>query len=81
MGELEFRLPKLSMTMVEAEIGGWHVAEGDAVSEGQDLVNILTDKVDNDLPSPATGVVGRIVVAVGDTVEVGDLLAVIETAS
>ena len=77
MPELEFRLPKLAMSMVEATVEEWHAAEGDAVTEGQDLVSVSTDKVDDALPAPGGGVLERILVPAGETVAVGTLLAVI----
>jgi pyruvate/2-oxoglutarate dehydrogenase complex dihydrolipoamide acyltransferase (E2) component len=77
MPELEFRLPKLAMSMVEGTVEEWHVAEGDTVTEGQELVSVSTDKVDNALPAPGGGVLERILVPAGETVSVGTLLAVI----
>lgn len=79
MPELEFRLPKLAMTMQEGTVEEWLVAEGDTVEEGQDMVVVSTDKVDNTMPAPAAGTVTRIAVPAGDTVDVGTLLAVIST--
>lgn len=79
MAELEFRLPRLAMTMQEGAIEEWLVAEGDTVEEGQDMVVVSTDKVDNTMPAPASGTVLRILVPAGDTVDVGTLLAVIDT--
>lgn len=78
MAEVEIRLPKLAMTMQEGTIEEWLVAEGDAVTEGQDMCVVSTDKVDNTMPAPTTGTVLRIEVEAGDTVDVGTLLAVIE---
>ena len=77
MSELEFRLPKLGMSMVEGTVEEWLVSEGDAVSEGQEIVSVSTDKVDNALIAPSGGVVSRIHVPAGETVPVGTLLAVI----
>ena len=67
------------MTMQEGAIEEWLVAEGDTVEEGQDMVVVSTDKVDNTMPAPASGTVLRILVPDGDTVDVGTLLAVIDT--
>ena len=79
MAELELRLPKLAMTMQEGTVEEWLVMEGDTIEEGQDMVVVSTDKVDNTMPAPASGTVLRILVPDGDTVDVGTLLAVIET--
>ncbi len=72
----EFRLPKLGMGMVEAEIVEWSVADGAQVEEGQPVVVIQTDKVDNTLESPASGTI-RILVPEGEVIEVGVVMATI----
>jgi pyruvate dehydrogenase E2 component (dihydrolipoamide acetyltransferase) len=76
---VEFRLPDVGEGIASAEILEWLVAEGDRVSEHQDLVQIQTDKAVVEIPSPATGVVARLCAAVGDTVDVGAPLVVIES--
>jgi pyruvate/2-oxoglutarate dehydrogenase complex dihydrolipoamide acyltransferase (E2) component len=76
---VEFRLPDVGEGIANAEILEWLLAEGDHVREHQDLVEIQTDKACVTIPCPATGVVARLCAAVGDTVEVGALLAVIES--
>jgi pyruvate dehydrogenase E2 component (dihydrolipoamide acetyltransferase) len=75
---VEFRLPDVGEGIATAEILEWLVAEGDHVTEHQDLVQIQTDKAVVDIPSPATGVVSRLCVQVGDTVDVGAVLIVID---
>lgn len=77
MGEYEFRLPKFGMTMQEGTVEEWCVGEGDAIAEGQELVVISTDKVDDAVGSPVAGTVARILVAPGTTVETGTVLAII----
>jgi pyruvate dehydrogenase E2 component (dihydrolipoamide acetyltransferase) len=78
---MEFRLPDVGEGMATAEILEWLVAEGDRVTEHQDLVQIQTDKAVVEIPSPATGVVTKLCAAVGDTVDVGALIVVIEAQS
>jgi pyruvate dehydrogenase E2 component (dihydrolipoamide acetyltransferase) len=78
VGPLEFRLPDVGEGIATAEIIAWQVAEGDHVREHQDLVEIQTDKATVVIPSPATGVVTRLCVAEGDSLDVGAVLAVIE---
>src|SRR5216684_5573351 len=56
------------------------VKAGDSVQEDQPLCEISTDKVDTEIPSPGTGVIAKLVAAEGQTLPVGALLAVIETA-
>jgi 2-oxoglutarate dehydrogenase dihydrolipoamide succinyltransferase (E2 component) len=71
----DVELPALGESVVEATIGAWLVKEGDAVEVDQPLVEVTTDKADAELPSPVAGVVEQILVAEGDTVEVGTVVA------
>jgi pyruvate/2-oxoglutarate dehydrogenase complex dihydrolipoamide acyltransferase (E2) component len=71
-------MPQLGESVVEGTIAKWLVAEGDAVQEDQPLVEITTDKIDTEIPSPAAGVIGRIRVPAGETVKVGTVLCEIE---
>ncbi|HEX9069613.1 MAG TPA: 2-oxoglutarate dehydrogenase complex dihydrolipoyllysine-residue succinyltransferase [Ktedonobacterales bacterium] len=73
----EVRVPSLGESIVEAVVGRWMKHEGDAVSEGDPLVELETDKVNMEVPAPAAGVLGSIAQAEGATVQIGDLLATI----
>jgi pyruvate dehydrogenase E2 component (dihydrolipoamide acetyltransferase) len=73
----EFKLPDLGEGLTEGEIAKWLVAEGDEVAEDAPLVEIQTDKTTVEIPSPAAGLVTRILVAEGDIVPVGTVLVVI----
>ena len=73
----EFRLPDLGEGLTEGEVARWLVAEGDEIAEDQPLVEIQTDKTTVEIPSPAAGIVTRILVADGDVVPVGTVLVVI----
>lgn len=77
---VEVVMPQMGESVVEGTITNWLVKEGDQVTEDQPLVAISTDKVDAEIPSPAAGVIGRIVAKEGETLPIGALLAVIETA-
>ena len=80
----EFRLPDLGEGLTEGEVARWLVSEGQEIAEDDPLVEVQTDKATVEIPSPAAGVVSRILVAEGDVVPVGTLLVVIgaeETAS
>jgi len=72
-------MPQMGESVVEGTILKWLVKEGDVVVEDQALVEISTDKVDTEIPSPGAGRIAKIVTAEGQTVPVGALLAVIET--
>ncbi len=77
---VEVVMPQMGESVVEGTITNWLVKEGDQVAEDQPLVAISTDKVDTEIPSPVAGVIGRIVAKEGETLPIGALLAVIETA-
>ncbi|HVN60463.1 MAG TPA: dihydrolipoamide acetyltransferase family protein [Gaiellaceae bacterium] len=73
----EFRLPDLGEGLTEGEVARWLVSVGQEIAEDDPLVEIQTDKTTVEIPSPAGGVVSRILVAEGDVVPVGTLLVVI----
>ncbi|RMI04737.1 biotin/lipoyl-containing protein, partial [Cellulomonas triticagri] len=75
----QFRLPDAGEGLTEAEIAAWHVAVGDTVAINQTIVEIETAKSLVDLPSPYAGVVTRLLVAEGETVEVGTPIIEIDT--
>jgi len=73
----EFKLPDLGEGLTEGEIARWLVQEGQQIAEDDPLVEIATDKTTVEIPSPAAGVVSKIVVAEGEVVPVGTVLVVI----
>lgn len=73
----EFKFPDIGEGTVEGEIVKWFVKEGAEVKEGQSLVEVMTDKVNVEIPSPAEGIVLRIMVGEGQIVKVGETLIVI----
>ncbi len=70
-------MPQLGETVTEGTILGWSKQVGDSVVEDEVLVEISTDKVDTEMPSPASGVVTEILIPAGETVDVGTPIAVI----
>ncbi len=70
-------MPKLGESVVEGTISKWLKAEGDSVQAYEPLLEISTDKVDSEIPAPADGVLLKIHIPEGETVEHGTLLAVI----
>jgi pyruvate/2-oxoglutarate dehydrogenase complex dihydrolipoamide acyltransferase (E2) component len=70
-------LPKFGLTMEEALISEWRVGVGDRIEKGDVLATIESEKVEMELPSPASGVVAKYLVATGETVPVGTEVAVI----
>jgi 2-oxoglutarate dehydrogenase E2 component (dihydrolipoamide succinyltransferase) len=75
---ISLRVPSLGESVVEGTVARWLVAEGDLVSLDQTLVELTTDKVDVEIPSPCAGVIQKILVSVDDTVEVGAELVLID---
>jgi pyruvate dehydrogenase E2 component (dihydrolipoamide acetyltransferase) len=73
----EFKLPDLGEGLTEGEIARWLVSEGDEIKEDDPLVEIATDKTTVEIPSPAGGVVSKILVGEGDVVPVGTVIVVI----
>jgi pyruvate dehydrogenase E2 component (dihydrolipoamide acetyltransferase) len=73
----EFKLPDLGEGLTEGEIARWLVSVGQEVAEDDPLVEIQTDKTTVEIPSPAAGLVARILVEEGQVVPVGTVLVVI----
>jgi pyruvate/2-oxoglutarate dehydrogenase complex dihydrolipoamide acyltransferase (E2) component len=76
----ELKLPDLGEGLTEGEVARWLVHEGQEIGEDDPLVEIQTDKTTVEIPSPAAGVVARILVQEGDVVPVGTVLVVIGEA-
>ena len=74
----EITVPVLGESVTEGSIGEWLKQPGDAVAVDEPIVSLETDKVAVDVPSPVAGVLSEHRAAVGDTVEVGAVIAVIE---
>lgn len=73
-------MPKLGESVVEGTLNRWLKQPGEAVQEYEPLCEVTTDKVDTEIPAPATGVLMAVHVAEGQTVAAGTLLAVIGVA-
>lgn len=73
-------MPQMGTSMSEGTVVAWPVAVGDEVAADQIVCEISTDKIDSEIPSPAAGILAEIVVPVGDTVDVGAVLARVATA-
>lgn len=77
MAELKVLLPQFGMGMQDGEIVRWLKAVGDAVTEGEPLVEIEAAKTTVEVPSPGTGTLSEIVVDEGETADVRDHIATI----
>src|SRR3972149_6275622 len=74
---LTVTMPQLGETVTEGTILRWAKKAGDTIREDETLLEISTDKVDTEVPSPITGTILQILVAEGATVSVGTPLALI----
>jgi len=74
----ELVLPELTEGVTEAVVSFWHFQEGDSINDGDEVVEMATDKAAFNVPSKSSGVLKKIVAKEGDTVQVGETLAIIE---
>jgi pyruvate dehydrogenase E2 component (dihydrolipoamide acetyltransferase) len=72
---VEVVMPQMGVSVSEGTITKWNKQVGDRIEADETLLEISTDKVDTEVPSPASGIVTEILVAEGETVEVGTVLA------
>lgn len=79
MAEIEIRLPKMGESVTEATITNWLKSPGDEISLDEPLVEVATDKVDNELPSEAEGVLIKQLFQKDEVAQVGDVIAIIST--
>jgi len=77
MANIEVILPKMGESVAEATITTWLKSVGDTIQEDEAIVEIATDKVDSEVPSPASGIIKEILFKEGDIVEVGKVIVVI----
>jgi pyruvate/2-oxoglutarate dehydrogenase complex dihydrolipoamide acyltransferase (E2) component len=73
-------LPKWGVSMREGTVVHWHKRVGDAVTEGEPLADVVTDKVEVTLGAPVSGVLAEVLVEEEETIPVGSRLAVIDEA-
>ena len=81
MAEIEIRLPKMGESVTEATITNWLKQPGDQVAMDEPLVEVATDKVDNELPSEAAGTLIKCLFEKDQVAQVGDVIAIISTDS
>lgn len=79
MAKIDVPMPQMGESIAEGTVSKWLKKVGDTVGRDEPLLEISTDKVDAEIPSPAAGVLTEIKVPEGTTVEVGSIVAVIDT--
>ncbi len=72
---MELRLPELSENNDDVVITKWHFGENDFIKEGEDLVEVTTDKATFDIPAPCGGKIKKIYKSEGDSIKVNEILA------
>jgi len=74
-------VPTLGESVTEATVSKWLKSQGEKVTADEPLVELETDKVNVEVPSPTNGVLGSIAVKEGETVNVGSLLGMVDSSS
>ncbi|MBZ9785897.1 2-oxo acid dehydrogenase subunit E2 [Psychroflexus sp. CAK57W] len=77
---LEFKLPKMGESITEGSILNWMIHEGDSFQEGDILVEVGTDKVDNEVPAPCSGRLIEIRFEAKEIVKIGEVIAILESS-
>ncbi len=78
MAEIELIMPKMGESVAEATITKWLKSEGDSIEAEEPVLEIATDKVDSEIPSPNDGVIKKILFQEDEVVQVGQAIAIIE---
>ena len=78
MSKIEFKMPKMGESITEGTIISWMVNEGDSFEEGDILLEVATDKVDNEVPAPSSGKMLQHKYKVEDVVPIGEVIAILE---
>lgn len=81
MAQVELIMPKMGESIMEATILKWLKKEGDTIELDETILEIATDKVDSEIPSPSKGTLAKILFKENDVVPIGKVIAYIETSS
>jgi pyruvate/2-oxoglutarate dehydrogenase complex dihydrolipoamide acyltransferase (E2) component len=79
-GVVEVTMPQMGVSIAEATVVEWKKQPGEQVQADEPLLEISTDKAESDVPAPVTGRLAEVLIDAGETVDVGTVLARIETA-
>ena len=81
MSRIEVPMPQMGESIAEGTVSRWLKQPGDAIERDEPILEISTDKVDAEIPAPAAGVLSQVLVAEGETVEVGTVVAFIDSGA
>jgi len=76
--QFEMVMPKMGESITEGTILKWLKNEGDVVEKDEIILEISTDKVDSEIPTPVAGIISKFIAQEGDTIDVGVAIAIIE---
>ncbi|RIA10614.1 2-oxoglutarate dehydrogenase E2 component (dihydrolipoamide succinyltransferase) [Flavobacteriaceae bacterium MAR_2010_72] len=80
MSKFDLKMPKMGESITEGTIINWLIAEGESFEEGDILLEVATDKVDNEVPAPVSGTLVKTTYQAKDVVSVGEVIAVLEVS-
>ena len=80
MSKFDLKMPKMGESITEGTIINWLINEGESFNEGDIILEIATDKVDNEVPAPASGTLIKTMFQAKDVVQVGTVIAVLEVS-
>jgi len=81
MDKFKLTMPAMGEGIIEATITRWLVSQGEKVTVDQPLLEVATDKVDSEIPSPVEGILSRLVYNEGEIPKVGEVIAIIDTGN
>ena len=81
MAEIEFLMPKMGESVMEGTIISWLKQPGDLIADDESVLEVATDKVDTEIPSPQGGVLKKILAQKGETIPVGQAIAILDVES
>lgn len=80
MSKFDLKMPKMGESITEGTIINWLVKEGDTFEEGDIILEVATDKVDNEVPAPASGTMVKTLFNAKDVIPVGEVIAILEVS-
>ena len=80
-GIVEIEMPQMGESVTEGTVLEWHKQEGEFVEEGETVVEVSTDKIDAEVPAPASGTITKILKGADETIEVGGVLAELDPSA
>ena len=80
LNSFELTMPKMGESITEGTIINWLIKEGDSFEEGDIILEVATDKVDNEVPAPACGKLVKTLFEAKDVVPVGEVIALLEVS-